>query len=154
MAVLKVIQNPCDTELALQNLCRYIINDEKTNGIIGRRGVRPFYEYDDMFLTQQLWRKEYGRRAYHVVLAFDDGEVIMPSEAMEIGLQVSSLFFPIYQVLFGVHTEQEHLHIHFAVNTVSLVDGKKLHLDYQTLGALREAVGQIILQYGVYSVPE
>ena len=154
MAVFKVTENPCDTELALQNVCSYIIDEKKTAGMIGGRGIRPLYAFEDMLQAQQLWRKEYGRRAYHMVYSFDDMEVIMPSEAMDIALLISSLFFPTYQVLFGVHTGQKHLHIHFAINTVSLADGRKLLLGYPSLRALREVANQITQQYGIYTVLE
>ena len=30
--------------------------------MIGGRGVRPLYAFEDMLQAQQLWRKEYGRR--------------------------------------------------------------------------------------------
>ena len=71
-------------------------------------------------------------------------ECLIPAEAMEIAVQVSSLFFPTYQVLFGVHTEQVHLHIHMAVSTVALDTGLKLHVDFEMLRYLRAQIDEIM----------
>lgn len=147
MAVLTIVDNPCDSDLALKNLCEYIIRWDRTCGNVGGRGVRPAYAYEDFCCAQELWRKMNGRRAYHLVLSFDDLDAFVPSDAIEIAMRFSDLFFPTYQVLFGVHTEQAHLHIHFAVNPVSLETGLKLHLGFEELRQLRAAVDHIIEAY-------
>jgi len=147
MAVLELVNNPCDTDEALRNLCRYITRWDRTRGNVGGRGVRPSMAYEDICQGQMLWNKASGRRAYHFVLSFDDMECLIPAEAMEIAVQVSSLFFPTYQILFGVHTEQAHLHIHMAVSTVALDTGLKLHVDFEMLRYLRTQIDQIVSRF-------
>ena len=147
MAVLKLVNNPCDTDEALRNLCHYVIRWDRTLGNIGGRGVKPSTAYEDICMAQVLWGKAHGRRAYHLILSFDDMECLIPYEAMEIAVQVSSLFFPTYQVLFGVHTEQDHLHIHMAVSTVALDTGLKLHVDFEMLRYLRTQINQIVSRF-------
>lgn len=149
MAILKIVNKPYDSEEALFNLCQYIIQYERTRGHIGGRGVRVDCGYECIEEAQALWRMNYGRRAYHLILAFDDYDTIVATEAMEIAYQVSSLFFPEYQVLWGVHTEQEHLHIHFAISSVSLIDGRKLHIDYDRFRRLKEAIEEIARCYKI-----
>jgi len=147
MAYFKVVSNPCDTVERLENVCHYIIQWERTRGMVGGRGLRPECAFEDISEAQALWDKSFGRRAYHCVLAFDDMEVIVPTEAMEIACLVAGFFFPAYQVLFGVHTEQEHLHIHFVISCVSLADGRKLHIDYGMLAQIREKINMTVQAY-------
>lgn len=115
--------------------------------LFGGRRVRPNCAYEDICCAQELWRKTYGRRAYHLVLSFDDLDAFVPSEAMEIAIRFSGLFFPTYQVLFGVHTEQAYLHIHFVINPVSLETGEKLHIDFAELRQLQEETNHIVEAY-------
>lgn len=147
MAIIKIVNNPCDTNTALQNLCSYIIQHNKTHGLFGGRGLNPENAYDNMCEAQELWLKASGRRAYHMVLGFDSSEPVASYDALQIAFEVSSIFFPAYQVLYGIHTDQPHLHIHFAINTVSLQDGHKLHLDYSTISHLQHQIDTIIADY-------
>lgn len=78
MAVLKLVNNPCDTEDALRNLCHYVVRMDRTMGNVGGRGVRASTAYEDFCMAQSLWGKNHGRRAYHFVLSFDDMECLIP----------------------------------------------------------------------------
>lgn len=147
MAIIKIVNNPCDTDLALQNLCLYIINPAKTRNLFNGRGLNPQTAYENMCEVQELWSKTSGRRAYHMVLGFDSSEPVASYDALQIAFEISSIFFPTYQVLYGVHTDQPHLHIHFAINTVSLQDGHKLHLDYSAIGYIKQQIIGIIADY-------
>lgn len=147
MAVVKIVNNPCDTNYALENLCAYVVRYDRTLGFVGGRGLRPSCAVAAMNETMELWDKKFGRRAYHIVISFADELVIMPDEAMEIAYEVSSFFFPVYQVLWGVHREQDHMHIHFAVCTTSLLNGLKMHIDFELKRKLDLAVESIVQRY-------
>lgn len=147
MAILKIVDNPCDTDEALANLCAYIIDEYKTQGNICGRGLNPYEAYADMVKVQSLCKKTSGRKSYHLIVSFSDSEPIADCEAKDIGFEIASLFFPDYQVLFGVHFSQAHLHIHFAVNTVNLTTGHKLHIDYSVRNQLQMQINNIIQSY-------
>lgn len=144
MSYFKIVKNPCNNEHALQRLCDYIIDPAKTNGWIGGRGLDPYHAYEEISGMQTLWRKDFGRRAYHCLLSFGNEEAITIIEAQQIAFQVAGLFFLPYQVLYSIHVTQAHLHIHFAINTVSLIDGSKLNLGYADLARIEERIGQIV----------
>ena len=55
MAVLKLVNNPCDTEDALRNLCHYVVRMDRTMGNVGGRGVRASAAYEDFCMAQSLW---------------------------------------------------------------------------------------------------
>ena len=42
-------------------------------------------------------------------------------------LRFDDIFSGQYQVYYGIHEDEAHLHIHYAINAVSYVDGKKWH---------------------------
>ena len=82
---------------------------------------------------QTLYQNMGGRRGYHITVDFSPESPLCAYDVWNIAYLISDLFFPEYQVLFGVHTNKKHLHIHFYINTVSLRTGKKLHIDYGML---------------------
>lgn len=144
MPYFKIVDNPCNDEFALQNLCDYVIDPAKTNGWVGGRGLDSYHAYDEISAMQTLWRKDFGRRAYHCILSFGNEETVTIIDAQQIAYQVAGLFFLPYQVLYGIHVTQEHLHIHFVVNTVSLVDGSKLNLSYADVTDIKWKIEQIV----------
>lgn len=147
MEIVKLVNNPCDTDYALENLCSYIIQYDRTGGYVRGRGLRPTCAVEAMDETMELWNTKFGRRAYHIVVSFPDELVVLPDEAMDIGQKISDLFFPTYQILWGVHKEQAHMHIHFGVCTTSLMDGRKLHMDYTKMTMLENTVENIVGRY-------
>lgn len=149
MAIVEVIDNPVNTEKALQNLCSYIIEPKKTgNGsYTGARGITVAHAFEDIVEMQTLYGNTGGRRGYHITVNFAPNSPLNAHEVYEIAYEISDLFFPEYQVLYGVHINEAHLHIHFAVNTVSLKNGKKLHIDYRTLYWLIKEIDNIERRY-------
>ena len=144
---IKLIPNPCNCAEALENLCCYITDPVKTKGYIGGRGLSPKTAYEDMAELQALFQTDYGRRAYHLIVSFPDTIVLSPYELTEIAERVSELFFPNYQVLYGVHVTQAHPHFHMAVNTTSIQDGKKLHITFSEFSALQKQISRIVQDY-------
>lgn len=149
MAIVEIIDNPVNTEKALQNLCSYVVESKKTGNekYTGARGLSVHNAYQEIIEMQTLYCNTAGRRGYHITVNFSPDSPLNVHEICEIAYEISDLFFPEYQVLYGVHTNEAHLHIHFAVNTVSLKNGKKLHIDYRTLYWLIKEIDNIERRY-------
>lgn len=152
MAIIKPIDNPVDSYDLLYKLCHYITGDEKSvkRQYCFGRGVNPNNAFQEILYMQQLFGKTDKRKAYHLTVDFSDQECLSIQDAIEIGFELSNLFFPEYQVLFGVHGEhtgQDHLHLHFAINTVSLFGGNKLHLGFELISVIEKRVDQLIEYY-------
>ncbi len=149
MSIIGIVNNPVDTEDALIKLCKYITNSKGAGmyKYIGGRGLYPETAYDDMCESQRMFGKIGGRRAYHLFVSFREGTPLIPDEALEMAYEISDFFYPRHQVLFGVHTEQSCLHIHFAVSTVSLDGGPKLHLDFKMQHEFKRFVSEIEKKY-------
>ena len=152
MAITKLISNPCNSDDALRNLCNYIVNPEKV-GNSGRyvfgRGIRSDTAYEDITEMQELFGKDSGRRAYHLMVSLPDNCGLGSEDMLEISRKISDLFYPRYQILCGVHVCQEHLHAHFAVNPVPMEAGnnRKLEINYSFMTELSQEIEKIIDAY-------
>ena len=63
----------------------------------------------------------------HNVISFHKNEQITPEQVLDIGKQFAEEFFQGHQCLITVHQDKEHLHGHIVTNSVSYIDGHKLH---------------------------
>lgn len=148
MRKFKLVNNPVDTDKALENLCNYIINPKKKccSIYVNSRGISTENAYNEILDVQRGYKKLSERKAYHFVLGFNDHSVIAPCEAVDLAYEVSNLFYPEFQVVYGVH-DKDNLHIHFAVNSVSHIDGKELILERDSLNGIRKNVYALTDQY-------
>ena len=132
MAIAKVKTEKYSHDEDLKNLCTYIVDPDKTiNGYCTfGRGLDPDSAFEDMIELQELHGKTTGQRAYHIIVGFEDALGFCCEDAIEVAERVSDLVYSQCQVLCGVHTDTSHTHAHFAVNTVPIGIGNKLHIDY------------------------
>lgn len=76
--------------------------------------------------------KRANRRIYHYVVSFplsmDDANCVKLA-----AVGIAGIFSEEYQVYYGVHEDEKHLHIHYAINAVSIADGKKWHKNRKQL---------------------
>ena len=81
---------------------------------------------NDMLRVKNFYNKPGGTVAYHGYLSFAKDEV-SPDEAHQIGYELATkLWGDRYQVLVTTHLDKtSHIHCHFVLNTVSIIDGKK-----------------------------
>lgn len=118
---------------SVYNLIKYVLTDKSTGGLV-RYGAAQGTVFSDileavyeMKLVKRYYGKEDKVQMYHFILSF--GEIKNPCEVLEVGKEIMNKFFYGYQVIFGVHEDTDNLHIHFAVNSVSMLTGKKWHMD-------------------------
>ncbi len=74
----------------------------------------------------QKYGKKACRRIYHYMVSFplsmDDANCVKLA-----AVNIAHMFSGQYQVYYGVHEDTKNLHIHYVINAVSHVDGKKWH---------------------------
>ncbi len=134
-------------------MLNYVSQERKTmqNGarfVTGHNCV-PQCAYTEMLTTKRQFRKADGRQFYHFVQSFSDGDRLTPQEANAIGLEFAAQEFPNFEVVIATHLDTGHLHNHLVVNSVSCVDGKKLHQNAGDLQAHRNANDVICLRHGL-----
>ena len=121
MPVLIMMNKPYDDEEALPAVVNYV--SRGGYGYYGGYGVDPRYAVEQMQAVQRIWGKEQGRQIRHFILSFHQSEAVHYEQAMKLGFEICR-YYANFQSVYGLHHDTDHLHLHFAVNTVSYLDGK------------------------------
>lgn len=141
----------------INRLIKYIKNPDKTEGEVLVSGLNctPKNAVREMNAVKRHFGKMDGSTAYHGIQSFAPGEVT-PDIAHEIGMKLAErLWGERYQVLVTTHTDKEsHIHNHFAVNTVSYVDGIKYHRTEQDYRDMVRESDQLCYEYGLSIIDE
>lgn len=98
---------------------------------------RPESVYDDFLRTKLLYHKANGKMFYHMVQSFPKGEKVDPVTAHACALELAK-WYQDYEVLVCTHTDRDHIHSHFIINSVNLETGRKLHMAEPQLQELRQ----------------
>lgn len=85
---------------------------------------RPATVYEDFMRTKQIYHKEGGTMFYHMVQNFPKGADVDPKTAHAAAVELAG-YFKDYEVLVCTHTDREHIHSHFIINSVNFETGKK-----------------------------
>ncbi len=150
--VIKFVDEPYGWDEDIRELCRYIAGKSKNKKVRTRYccgegvSINPVKAASQMIRVQKSYKKamrRYGkkasRRIYHYVVSFplsmDDANCVKLA-----AMEIADIFSDRYQVYYGVHEDEEHLHIHFAINAVSYVDGKKWHKSKRELEELEDQI--------------
>lgn len=132
---------------AVKKLIYYILSDEKTpNRIYGGVGVSTDNKENavkQFFAVKQAYRNTKGKQAIHFWISFDEKELHSLEEFRHIGYGIASFFGGEYQIIFALHENTDNYHIHFVVNTVNFITGKKIRWNRGCVYRLIEFVKNI-----------
>lgn len=153
----------------LDKAVNYAINPKKTcldeQGRLGgdphRHGSRwyaatlncqaPQLAYSDMMNTKSKFGKlDDGRLGYRFIQSFNTGEAT-PEQAHAVGVEFARrVFGDRYEVVVGTHLDTETIHNHIVVNSISFVDGLKLHTSKKDfLVGMRGVSDQVAREHGL-----
>ncbi len=104
--------------------------------------------YADFMTTKRLHHKTDGVLFYHMVQSFPKGEVVDPVTAHAAALKLAE-YYEGYEVLVCTHTDREHIHSHFLINSVNFDTGKKLHIAKEQLQQLRQRNDQVCMEFSL-----
>ncbi len=140
----------------MRNVIEYVLQDQKVHeGYVAITG--PYNSdtlnwdnvYNAFLDEKRLWNKDTGRMYAHNIISFHKDESITPEQCLEIGQEFVDKFFPDHQSLIGVHQDKDHLHIHIVTNSVSFIDGMKLHQTKRDLEIQKEFTNNLCLERGL-----
>ncbi len=124
----------------------YTKREEKTlwqgQALISGINCRPESVYDDFLCTKLLYHKDDKTLFFHMVQSFPKGADVDPVTAHEAAMELGK-YFEGREVLVCTHTDRGHVHSHFIINSVSLEDGRKLHISEPELVELRQRNDQV-----------
>ena len=131
---------------------RYTMQNKKTE-FDGQRLVtgincQPESVYADFMTTKRLHHKIGGVLFYHMVQSFPKGEAVNPVAAHAAALKLAE-YYEGYEVLVCTHTDREHIHSHFLINSVNFDTGKKLHIAKEQLQELRQRNDQVCMEFSL-----
>lgn len=147
MATIKAI----NSKLPIRRIIKYVTNPAKTRpDLISGKDLLPEAAIEQMTTTKLLAGKTGGRTYKHVIQSFKPGEVT-PEQAHQIGLQMAEEHpcWSGHEVLVVTHIDRQHIHNHFVVNSVSYVDGIKLHESFSDLERLKKLSNTLCQEHGL-----
>ena len=111
-----------------------------------------------MMDTHHLYHKGYSvdeRKYYHYKLSFhpddraENGGNLTSETALEIGKKVAMKLWPGNETVCAVHGDSNARHLHFVVNSVSILDGKKLDVRNSEWRMMKDYCQELCAEYGL-----
>ena len=156
MAINKVINNSTKSHGAMRNVLEYVLRGEKVkegHAFIAGPYTGEALNYDEIYQTwireKHLWNKDSGRMYAHNIISFHKDEKVSAAEVLEIGMTFAERFFPKHQYVVTVHQDKDHLHCHIVTNSVSYIDGSKLHQTKRDLDRQKEFTNTLCRDHGL-----
>ena len=137
-----------------EDVIAYILRNDKTpHHCIGSAAVNVYHALQEMTLLAQAFHKDTGLRLRHSVISFENCERIGLKEAEQIARLAIAYYGGAYQIIYAVHEDAEHLHIHLVMNSVSYLDGKKYHGDKKDYYGFINYMRSVVRPYGIPFYP-
>ena len=131
---------------------RYTMQNKKTKcdgqQLVTGINCQPESVYADFMTTKRLHHKTDGVLFYHMVQSFPKGEAVDPVTAHAAALKLAE-YYEGHEVLVCTHTDREHIHSHFLINSVNFDTGKKLHIAKKQLQELRQRNDQVCVEFSL-----
>lgn len=156
MAINKTVNKRTNTHGAMRNCMEYVLRkgkaEESLTYVTGPYSPEEI-NYDLVYRTfleeKRLWDKDSGRMYAHNIISWHRDEQITLEQAFEFGKEFAEKWFDGFQTLVAVHKDKEHVHCHLITNSVSYVDGKKLHNSRQDLERMKQFTNQMCRERGL-----
>ena len=155
MATVSFIPESRQSISAMKAVIEYCLQQKKVaDADSGRRlvgGVNCNGEnaFTEFMATKTAHHKKGGMNFYHYVQSFSPNENISAEQVHKIGLEFAEKAWPGHEVLVTTHTDAEHLHNHFVINSVHYENGNKLRQNPGTLTRLRTLSDSICSEHGL-----
>ena len=126
------------------------LSEKRLVGGVNCDGENAFTEF---MVTKKSYGKVKGTNFYQYVQSFSPSEDITPEQVHKIGLEFAEKAWQGHEVLVTTHSDADHLHNHFVINSVSFETGLKLNQPPNTVVKLRGLNDELCKKYG-YSTLE
>jgi len=160
MAINKTINKSTKTHGAMRNCMEYILKESKidssfvyVSGPFEAEEITYDTVYRSFLEEKKLWNKDSGRMYAHNIISWHTDEKITPEEAYEFGKEFVEKWFEGFQTLMAVHVDRDHIHLHMVTNSVSYIDGHKLHTTKNELEEMKQLTNRMCEARG-WSIPE
>lgn len=150
MAINKTVNKSTKTHAAMRNCIEYVLGEKKIDsslvyvaGPFDAEEITYDTVYQSFLEEKRLWDKDSGRMYAHNVISWHKDEKITPEDVYEFGKEFVEKWFDGFQTLMAVHMDRNHLHLHMVTNTVSFLDGSKLHATRKDMERMKQLTNQM-----------
>lgn len=159
---------PCKSQIQLDRASRYMLGElpEQLQAGVIKTAPHLCWEMNcdrniyscDILTTRKLFGKRDNKRtnlAFKMSLSFspEDNDKLTYEEVFNIAKEFAEKFFDGYQVMFAVHTDKPHKHVHFLVGNCHIETGKAYRRSQKDLQTMCEFFGEQCMKRGlVHSV--
>lgn len=134
----------------LDDVLNYILSPSKTlNNYKGFVLTDPINPSASMKSVAASYGKTEGVQIRHLILSFFPEELTRAEVAASIANDIALYLGQQYQTVWAVHQDTAHLHIHFAFNPVSYIDGARYRGTHEVWRSQLKAIGSICHNYGL-----
>ena len=154
MATFTYIKETNQSIAAMKGLISYCTQEKKVYDRLSEKrlvgGVNCDGEnaFTEFMVTKKSYNKVKGTNFYQYVQSFSPNEDITPEQVHKIGLEFAEKAWQGHEVLVTTHSDADHLHNHFVINSVSFETGLKLNQPPNTVVKLRGLNDELCKKYG------
>lgn len=135
MYYLKQIKGEYDTIESMFNAINYIFRDKTyhTKKVVWYGGfniINLNKTADEMITIKNYFNEFGGKLIIHFIVSFERKDYFIFADAVYFANLVCGFFSARFQIVYAVHEDTDNLHIHFIMNTISFVDGKRIDQSY------------------------
>ena len=154
MATVTFIRYKSQSAGALHGVAGYVSQKQKTEQedgwqLVSGQNCTPQLAAQEFIATRQMHRKDSPIWFYHYVQSFSPDEEITGALAHQVAQEFAQQAWPDSEVIIATHTDAEHIHTHFIVNSVCYGTGKMLRQGPSTLKNLRTLSDELCMKYGL-----
>jgi len=126
--------------------------DNDMNSIEQMKATREYFGHNRK-ISKDSAKK--STEVFHITQNFDPnlrhaetGKKISPYQAHEMGIEWAEKMFPDHEVLIATHTDKDHVHNHFVINSSDMATGKKMDMKKNDLYIFQAYNDNITLNHG------
>lgn len=140
-------------DLALDDVISYCMVPSKTpTCVIGGFGVNLNQAAYEMKRLSEAYGKFRGLRLRHMILSFSKQEIErfrshVYDSLSRIAYYAASYYGGQYQIIYSLHEDSANLHIHFVMNVVSFLTGKKYSGTKEDYYRFQDYLGSFLWEY-------
>lgn len=142
-----MVRNEYPDEQSLNHVIHYVLNCALRGGY----GIDPEMAFEQMKYVKQSFYKSSGVQLKHFIISFSNLEMIHLNlhDLLNLGHRVGQ-HLKEYQLVYGIHLDSDYTHIHFAMNTVSFLDGHKFADGLLPFRQLCSVLSELFPKFQVY----
>lgn len=150
MSLVKFVNGTNDNRRYIEDMYEYISDPIKTadGTLVNSRGCTCKHPISDMMAVKKVYHKTHGKQGEHFVVSLTPEEKLTDELCMQIGTEIAD-YYKDYQSTFAVHKDTAHTHLHFLLNSVSFMTGKKFSQSPSKLNAFKGFCNKIFQKHDI-----